>query len=86
MAPISFFKMGQPQSLFRLFSDLSNKQYIFLQQINVKIPSSIRCRDSNPQPLEHESSPITTRPMKFQRIVIPLIVFIFLLFCSALSL
>ena len=25
-------------------------------------PSSLRHRDSNPQPLEHESSPITTRP------------------------
>ena len=23
---------------------------------------SIRCRDSNPRPFEHESSPITTRP------------------------
>ena len=27
-----------------------------------KRPSSIRRRDSNPRPLEHESSPITTRP------------------------
>ena len=25
-------------------------------------PSSIRCRDSNSQPLKHESPPITTRP------------------------
>ena len=25
-------------------------------------PSSLWCWDSNPQPLEHESSPITTRP------------------------
>ena len=24
-------------------------------------PSSIRCQDSNPRPLKHESSPITTR-------------------------
>ena len=28
--------MGQPQSYFRLFLFFSNKQYIFLQQINVK--------------------------------------------------
>ena len=27
-----------------------------------KYPSSIRCRDSNPRPLDHESPPITTRP------------------------
>ena len=25
-------------------------------------PSSISCQDSNPRPLEHQSSPITTRP------------------------
>ena len=25
-------------------------------------PSSIRCQDLNPQPLERESPPITTRP------------------------
>ena len=35
----------------------------FLQQKYVKkCSSSIRCRDSNPRPLEHESFPITTRP------------------------
>ena len=28
-------------------------------------PSNIRCRDSNPRPFEHESSPITTRPLSF---------------------
>ena len=33
----------------------------FLQQYNVKCPSSIRCWDSNSQPLVHESPPITTR-------------------------
>ena len=27
-----------------------------------KFPSSIRCRDLNSQPVEHESPPITTRP------------------------
>ena len=35
----------------------------FLQQINVKkCTSSIGCRDSNSQPLGHETSPITSRP------------------------
>ena len=35
----------------------------FLQQINVKkCPSSIRYWDLNPQPSEHESPPLTTRP------------------------
>ena len=35
----------------------------FFQQINVKkCPSSLRCWDSNSQPLEHESPSITTRP------------------------
>ena len=35
----------------------------FLQKINVKKdPSSIWCWDSNPRPLKHELSPITTRP------------------------
>ena len=28
----------------------------------MSIPSSIRRRDSNPRPLENESSPITTKP------------------------
>ena len=44
---------------FRLFKHTLQ----FLQQINVKkCLSSIWCRDSNSQPLEHESPPITTRP------------------------
>ena len=45
--------MGKPRPLFHLFSS----------KINVKkCPSSIRCRYSNLQPLEHEFPPITTRP------------------------
>ena len=28
-------------------------------------PFSIWCKDSNPRPLEHESSPVTTRPGLF---------------------
>ena len=46
--------------IFGLFKQTSLKLF---QQIYVKkCPSSIRCWDSNLQPLEHESPPITTRP------------------------
>ena len=55
--------MGHPRPLFRLFLVFFKQTIQFLQQINVKkCPSSIWCRDSNPQPLECESPPITTRP------------------------
>ena len=58
-----FYKMGQPRPLYRLFLVFSYKHYKFLQQIYVKkCPTSIRCPDSNPQPSECESPPITTRP------------------------
>ena len=42
----------------------SNKHYNFYIKYMWKkfCPSSIWCRDSNPQPSEHESPPITTRP------------------------
>ena len=52
--------MGQRRPLFRLFLVFSKKQYNFYN--NSMCPSSIWHRDSNPQPFEHESSPITTRP------------------------
>ena len=55
-----FLKMGQTRSLFLLFLVFSKKQYNFYN--NSMCPSSIWHRDSNPQPFEHESSPITTRP------------------------
>ena len=56
-------KMDQPRSLFLLFLVFLYKNFKFLHQIYVKkCPSSIRCRDSNPRPLECESLPITTRP------------------------
>ena len=48
-----FFKNGQPRPLFCLFSVFSKNNTLFTT-------SSIRCRDSNPRPLEHELSPITT--------------------------
>ena len=67
--------MGQPWPLFHLFSVFSNKQNNFYNKSMYKMscPSSIWHRDSSPQPLENESSPITTRPgviktlMFFQR-------------------
>ena len=56
--------MGQPQPLlsfiFGLFKQTSLQ---ILQQINVKkCPSSVWCWVSNPQPSEHDSPHITTRP------------------------
>ena len=54
-------KMVQPASFSFIFG-LFKQTIIFLQQINVKCPSSIRYRDSNPRPLDRESTPITTRP------------------------
>ena len=57
-----FFKWANSRLFFRLFLVFPSKQYNFLQQINVKkCPSSIWRRNLNPGPLEHESSPITTR-------------------------
>ena len=57
------FKNGPtPASFSFIFSFFQTNKQI-LQQINVKWrPSSIWGQDSNPRPLKHESSPITTRP------------------------
>ena len=59
-----FLKIGQPRPLFRLFSvSIQQTSLQLLQQIYVKkCPSSVQCRDSNPQPLERESLPITSQP------------------------
>ena len=61
---VFFKKIGQPWASFRLFLVFSNNQYNFYNKSMWKMssPSSIWCRDSNPRLLEHESSPITTRP------------------------
>ena len=49
--------------LFFVYFRLFKQTLQFLQQMNVKkCPSSIRRWDLNPQPFEHESPPITTRP------------------------
>ena len=55
-------KMDQLRPLFCLFLVFSNKQYNFSTNQCEKCPSSIWRWDLNPQPFEHESSPITTRP------------------------
>ena len=57
-----FKKIGQPRPLFHLFSSFQTQITIFTTNKCEKCPSSIRCRDSNTQPLAHESPPITTRP------------------------
>ena len=57
------FLNGPTPTSFHLFSVFSNKQYNFLQQINVKKCPSSRWRwNSNPRRLKHEFSPITTKP------------------------
>ena len=55
-------KWANPGLFFIYFHFFKNTLQV-LQQINVKIcPSSILCQDSNSQPLERESPPMTTRP------------------------
>ena len=55
--------MVHPRPLFRLFSVFFKQTIQILQHINVeKCSSSIRCWDSNSQPSECESPPLTTRP------------------------
>ena len=57
-----FYKWANP-GLFFVYFCLFKLTFQFLQQMDVKKrPSSILRWDSNPQPLEHESPPITTRP------------------------
>ena len=65
-------KNGSTPASFSFLFSLFKETLQFLQQIIVKKrPSSIQCRDSNPQPFEHELSPITTRPRiaSFGRVV-----------------
>ena len=63
---IFFKKNGPTPASFSFLFGLFKKTLQFLQQIYVKkCPSSIRCQDLNPRPLECESLPITTRPGLF---------------------
>ena len=55
--------MGHSRPFFIYFSSFqTNLITIFTTNKCEKCPSSIRCWDSNPRPLEHESPPMTTRP------------------------
>ena len=54
--------MGQPRPLFCFFI-FSNKHYKFNNKYKCeKCPSSIWHWDSNSQPSDYESPPLTTRP------------------------
>ena len=56
-------KCANPGLFFIYFRHFKHTLQIFTTNTYVKkCPSSIWCRDSNSQPLEHESPPITTRP------------------------
>ena len=68
------FLNGPPLAPFPLISGLFKQNLHFLQQIDMKkCHSSILCRDSNPQPLEHESFPVINRPghRPLFRIILP---------------
>ena len=57
-----FVIMGHPRPLFQLFS-VSPSNSTILKQINVKNDSSrMRCWDSNSQPIDYQTPPITIRP------------------------
>ena len=60
---LTFFKWANP-GLFLFIFDLFKQTLQFFQQICVKkCPSSIWCRDSNPQPSERESLPTGSFPV-----------------------
>ena len=60
---IQFFKWANPGLFFIYFRVFKHTLQIFTTNTNVKkCPSTMRCRDSNSGPLEHELPPITTRP------------------------
>ena len=55
--------MGYLRPFFSFIFVFSTKhQFNFTTNICKICPSSVWCRDSNPQPSEHESPPITTTP------------------------
>ena len=55
-----YFLNGPTPASFCLFSVFTNNTIFTANQCE-KCPTSIWRRDSNPRPLEHESSPTTTR-------------------------
>ena len=63
MSAYFFLKMGQPRPLFCLFSSFQTNITNFTTNMNVKkCPSSIWRWDSNSQPSDYQSPPLTTRP------------------------
>ena len=58
-----------PASLFIYFHSFQTNNTIFTTNQCEKCPSSKWLWDSNPRPLEHESSPITTKPGLPPRII-----------------
>ena len=57
-----FFKWAKPDLFFVYFQSFQTNHTIFTTNQFEKCPSSLRRQDLNPRPLEHESSPLTTRP------------------------
>ena len=62
---VLFKKWANPR-IFLIYFCLFKHKLQNLHQINVKkCPSSKLCRDSNTQPLEHQSLPITTDTLSY---------------------
>ena len=59
--------MGQPLPHFRLFSSFQTNITTNTTNKCEKCPSSVRRRDSNLQPSDYESPPLTTRPENLTR-------------------
>ena len=61
---VNFQKWAKAGLFFVYFHSFQTNNINFTtnQCEKMSCPSSIQCRDLNPQPLEHESSPINTRP------------------------
>ena len=51
-----------PEYFFVYYKSFQTNDIKFTTNYSEKFPSSIRCQDSNSQPSEHESPPLTTRP------------------------
>ena len=56
------FQNGPTPATFSFFRSFQTNNTIFTTNQCEKCPFSMRRHDLNPQPFEHESSPITTRP------------------------
>ena len=83
-----FLLMGHPLPLFSLFPSFQTNITILTTNICEKMlwPSSIRRPDSNPQPSELKSPPITTRPVAVNYLTNFQFLFIFglIVFCKSL--